>query len=895
MNGTISNLFDWPRRSAALAVLAVAAVGLSSPAPGADLTPRYVPAKPAQARVWPGLRDDAIIVKFVEGSEVRARSGRLVSMAKADLTNANRILTERAGLTTARLFSRPEISLDLDRAEAQAASGRELADLNNYYLVKLDNPGVAAAEQLINELNALPEVEIAYAQPIPEPAVMSAAEVAARREHEGGASPVSAAPPFGGLGPGTPDFESMQGYLGAAPTGVDAYAAWTYAGGRGETVKVIDVELGWNWTHEDMKTPFFQGGEEAYSDHGIAVTGEFMGQDNGYGITGIANNVEAGCHSVWNVPPSDAFDIAISQLDAGDIFIIELHCPGPDGPYIALEYWQACFDVISMGTARGVICLQAAGNGSADFDDPRYEGRFDRSLRDSGSIIVGATDGADLDPAYFTNHGERVDLAGWGWDVVTTGYGDLQGGPQDEWYTSGFSGTSSATPIITGTVACMQGIWKAQSGGVPLDGQAIAQVLKATGTPTNGPQLIGPRPNLALAVPALLGDLTAITGVVTDADTSLPLEGVQMRIVEFGTRVETEADGSYELPVLPGTVTVRATMFGYDTDETSVDVTGPAADTTYNLAMNPTPTIELTGAVRDENGNGVVSAEVTLLDTPLSPVYTGAGGYYAVPNVPTSFEGMVTATAADLTPDVRWLDAGNDTTLNLRLAAPIDFEGDNGGFAGSSDWQWGVPDFDEGPDAHSGQRCWGTNLAGHYNGSSDDVLTTPYFDLAGLDDPRLAMWHWYSVWAAYDGINVEVQPEGGSWQILEPVGGYPEPCIDAFGYNCEPGWTGSTHAWAPVAFDLNAFAGDNVRFRFTLASYGYTGSPGWYIDDLQVHGAGAAPCPWDVNGDFSVDIDDVFGVLSHWGEGPGQYDVNDDGAVDIDDVFEILANWGPCP
>ena len=53
-------------------------------------------------------------------------------------------------------------------------------------------------------------------------------------------------------------------------------------------------------------------------------------------------------------------------------------------------------------------------------------------------------------------------------------------------------------------------------------------------------------------------------------------------------------------------------------------------------------------------------------------------------------------------------------------------------------------------------------------------------------------------------------------------------------------------------------------------------------------------CPADVNNDLVVDIDDLFGVLAHWGEGAGIYDVNSDGVVDIDDVFEILAAWGPC-
>ena len=57
---------------------------------------------------------------------------------------------------------------------------------------------------------------------------------------------------------------------------------------------------------------------------------------------------------------------------------------------------------------------------------------------------------------------------------------------------------------------------------------------------------------------------------------------------------------------------------------------------------------------------------------------------------------------------------------------------------------------------------------------------------------------------------------------------------------------------------------------------------------------GEADCPADVTLDGVVDIDDLFAVLAHWGEGTGIYDVNDDGIVDIDDVFAILSAWGPC-
>lgn len=63
-----------------------------------------------------------------------------------------------------------------------------------------------------------------------------------------------------------------------------------------------------------------------------------------------------------------------------------------------------------------------------------------------------------------------------------------------------------------------------------------------------------------------------------------------------------------------------------------------------------------------------------------------------------------------------------------------------------------------------------------------------------------------------------------------------------------------------------------------------------------VNAAGAELCDEDVNGDDSVDIDDLFQVLSAWGpcyDCPE--DLNFDGQVDIDDVFAVLSAWGPCP
>lgn len=59
---------------------------------------------------------------------------------------------------------------------------------------------------------------------------------------------------------------------------------------------------------------------------------------------------------------------------------------------------------------------------------------------------------------------------------------------------------------------------------------------------------------------------------------------------------------------------------------------------------------------------------------------------------------------------------------------------------------------------------------------------------------------------------------------------------------------------------------------------------------------GPAQCSEDVNGDETVDIDDIFGVLGAWGPcDQCPEDTNDDGEVNIDDIFAVLGAWGPCP
>ncbi|HET7486934.1 MAG TPA: hypothetical protein VFJ85_03335 [Acidimicrobiales bacterium] len=127
--------------------------------------------------------------------------------------------------------------------------------------------------------------------------------------------------------------------------------------------------------------------------------------------------------------------------------------------------------------------------------------------------------GNDRSRLDFSNYGARVDAQGWGREVVSTGYGDLQGGPNpDLWYTQSFSGTSSASPIVVGALACLQGAVRAK-GRPPIGAARARDLLRSTGSPQQdtpgrpASQRIGNRPNLRQLIPAATQAVTPWTGV----------------------------------------------------------------------------------------------------------------------------------------------------------------------------------------------------------------------------------------------------------------------------------------------------------------------------------------------------------------------------------------------
>src|SRR5918999_1040670 len=365
------------------------------------------------------------------------------------------------------------------------------------------------ASKIARELNRRKAVWNAFVAPQPVPAMVEGATAGSRL------------------------FEPAQGYLHGPPTGIGAAEVWGLGGAKGQGVTICDIEGNWTRPNQDLPAGIqLIGGtiipDLGWRNHGTAVPGGEGPRPQGRGAVGISHASTAVVHSavingVWNT--AGAINSAASQLGPGDALLIELQGTGPNGKYVAMQYWSDVFTAIRAATDKGVTVVEAAGNGNENFELSMFTNTG--LQKDSGAIVVGAgvppTNHVDFDgfgPAlpshaslgvprsriWFSNYGSIVNVQAWGFHVATLGYGDAQGGQsQRTWYTLRFSGTSSASPIVTGAVACLQGRAKAKNGA-PLTPAKVRQILMDTGTPQEqGPgvpltQHIGPMPNLPLAM-----------------------------------------------------------------------------------------------------------------------------------------------------------------------------------------------------------------------------------------------------------------------------------------------------------------------------------------------------------------------------------------------------------
>lgn len=310
----------------------------------------------------------------------------------------------------------------------------------------------------------------------------------------------------------TPNFEHLQLYKrdkttvdGNTIIGIDIDYAHSL-GVTGAGVTVADIEWGFDYEHEDLKSPTFvelvETTNHSSDDHGTAVAGVLISKNNGFGVTGTVYNVDK-FYGISEITKGRVYGITegLKVLQAGDIFIYEMQAFGADGKYVPADYNQAVWDITKRATDNGVIVVAAAGNGNVNLDIPAYNAY--RARGDNGAIIVGASTKIGLNKASFSTYGSPVHVQGWGdWSVATTGYGDIFEAGSHRTYTGRFSGTSSATPIVSSAVIALQS-YARKSFKQSLSPKKMRSLLISTGTPQGSGGHIGPLPNVRRAIAAL--------------------------------------------------------------------------------------------------------------------------------------------------------------------------------------------------------------------------------------------------------------------------------------------------------------------------------------------------------------------------------------------------------
>ncbi len=438
------------------------------------------------------FEEEWIEVMFSGESKVRIRNGNLTDLTTRALLGVDDILNELQWHTWQRLTDLPETTIDNWETNGERNTGEDIYNLNNIYRLKI--PKGNDIWKIAERLEALPGIYLA--KPVPKPVPL----------------------------PNPGNYQSQQGYLNPAannPTGVDALYAWTQTGGTGTGVTICDLEYSWNYNHADItKAVGSQINPNTITDpfndnnHGTAVLGELVSDNNGWGTTGIcygAGLKTCGTYwgGTWN--PAGAIYYAISSLYAGDVILLEQQWDYTgSGGYVPLEWYtnttpgaqtnNAVYAAIVNAIANGIHVVEAGGNGNINTGNMTWYGN-------SGAIIVGAggayTGGTyiegNLQRLSFSSYGPRFDLQGWGENVFTTGYGTYYNtqGP-NYYYRADFNGTSSASPIVAGALACVEGYYLANVSATPPTPANMRTWLATYGTAQVTPPAgnIGPRPDI---------------------------------------------------------------------------------------------------------------------------------------------------------------------------------------------------------------------------------------------------------------------------------------------------------------------------------------------------------------------------------------------------------------
>ncbi|MFI6941392.1 S8 family serine peptidase [Streptomyces sp. NPDC050418] len=441
---------------------------------------------------------------------------------------------------------------------------------------------------------------------------------------------------------------------------VKADQVWEQYDNRGEGIVIANVDSGVEYDHPDLVANYrgnngngtfthdynwfdptgvcpADGGPCDNNGHGTHTMGTMAGA-NGIGVAPKAKWIAAkGCEGKsctdgsllaagqWILAPTD---------HAGQN-------PRPDlAPHIVNNSWgggHTTFyqDIVEAWNAAGIFEAFAAGN------------------KGDGSTCSTSEAPGSQAPAYgvgaYDANGKIADFSGFGPsrvdgsmkpNISAPGVDVRSAWPGKAYNTIG--GTSMATPHVAGSAALLWSAAPSLIGDIDATRAFLNQGARNVddthcGGTAEANNVWGEgKLDILASVDKAPHTAVAVSGKVTDKATGAALPGIMIvaKNATTGSRtVTTGSDGSYRLPLAPGTYDFTLSGYGYASRTVGGVELTTGQPLVQDLALDAATNHAVSGTVLDVTGKPLAGAEVEVTGTPVDRVRTAADGTFTLPKV----------------------------------------------------------------------------------------------------------------------------------------------------------------------------------------------------------------------------------------------------------------------
>jgi subtilisin family serine protease len=476
---------------------------------------------------------------------------------------------------------------------------------------------------------------------------------------------------------------------------IGAPNVWSTFGDRGENIVVANIDTGVQFDHPavvaqyrgnlgngqfDHNYNWFDPenvcGTPAPCDnvaHGTHTMGTMVGDDgdpgpNQIGVAPHAKWIAAkGCETnscsldallrsgQWVLAPTD-LNGSNPRPDLRPNIVNNSWGDGPNDPF-----YEA---TVQAWVASGIFPAFANGNAGPGCGTAGVPGAYPESYG------VGAFD-INHNIAFFSSRGPSAVDGGIKPDISAPGVNVRSSVPGNGYDI--FSGTSMATPHVAATVAL---IWSAAPSLIGQIGATEALLdstannmsdLSCGGTAGNNNVWGEGRLNAFAAVDqAPRGPTGTLQGTVSGGGG--PIAGATVHAAGPTNRtVTTDANGQYSMVLPVGSYDVTASSFGFVSHTENGVVVNDGQTTTQDFNLVQAPHHSVSGHV-SADGNPVANGTVTILNTPIAPATTDAGGAYSFPSVPDGEYDVMAQGGRCFDPQTQHLSlSGNVTNFDFTL------------------------------------------------------------------------------------------------------------------------------------------------------------------------------------------------------------------------------------